>query len=313
MKCFRIFAGILGACIAITSLAQDENSEGGSTSKVYFKLYGGYGLFTPGAFKGVSNNDNNDVNVVKVQKVGMGGGLRVGAGFGIIVNEYINVGIDGEYLMGKTIKVKVGAVTGASITTQGTITYDHKVYFVIPNIVFKAISKPSYYIYNRIGLVVGIPSSVTEQEQSEYHFKNLTVGTKEVQQTDLHTTSNGIDKLKNSFGYQGVLGIQTKVSEKLRGFFEIAVYGISFDRISYEDIKRQVVQTDIKNDNPPTSKTTMDNSRYIRKYAESGWTNYEYPPGATGPPFNKLITATYPQSPVNMNTLTVGVGLAYRF
>jgi opacity protein-like surface antigen len=314
MQSYRLLPIFIGIFSCTACLAQYDAPETLNDSKLFFKVYGAYGLLTPGSFRGISNSDNNDVNVVKVQKQGMGGGIRAGAGLGFILNKYINIGIDGEYLKGNTIKVSVGALTGASVTTQGSITYNHEVLSVIPNIVFKAYSGPSYTIYNRIGLVVGLPLNITEKEQSEYHFKNLTVGSKEIQQTDSYTTANGKDKLKNALGYQGALGVQVNLSDNLRGFFEIAVYGISFDRIEYRDVARVVTRTDTRKDvSAPV--TNIDNSILIKKYEKTGWTNYDVPPpgAVTGTHNNQITTSTLPQSPVNMNSITAGIGIAYRF
>ena len=276
------------------------------------KIYGAYGLLTPGSFRGISNNDNNNINKIKVQKRGMGGGFRMGAGFGVIVNEFINIGIDGEYLKGNKINVNVDAIEGFSIRTQSKTTYEHQILSIIPNIVFKAIPKPTYYIYNRVGIIVGIPLSITESELNDYQFMDPTAILGNIVQRDINIIFNGEHKLKTSIGYQGVLGIQMIFTEKLRGFCEIAAYGISFDRITYEDIKRETIQID-RLAGETISKVSVDNSRYIKNYAKSRVSNIPAPSDRTGTPNNYVYSSTSSQAPINMNAITFGLGLALRF
>lgn len=312
MKSYNLFAVIIGTFSVLSAFSQYEPFESSTDSKIYMKIYGAYGLLTPGSFRGISNNDNNDSNVVKVQKRGMGGGFRAGAGFGIIVNEFINIGIDGEYLMGNKINVKVAAIEGSSIRTQSITTYEHQILSIIPNVAFKAISKPTYYIYNRVGIIVGIPLSIMENEKYEYQFKDPTAILGNIVQRDINITFNGEHTLKNSVGYQGVLGVQMILTEKLRGFCEIAAYGISFDRIKYEDIQRETKQIDIFA-GVIEPKLNIDNSRYIRNYAKTGITNISVLPERTGTSNNYIYNSTSSQAPVNMNAITFGLGLAFRF
>lgn len=312
MKSYKLFTIIIGAFSALSCFAQQEPFESSTDSKIYIKIYGAYGLLTPGSFRGISNNDNNDINKVKVQKRGMGGGFRAGTGFGVIVNEFINIGIDGEYLMGNKINVKVDAIEGSSIRTQSVTSYEHQIVSIIPNVVFKAISKPAYYIYNRVGIIVGIPLSIAENEKYEYQFKDPTAVPRNIVQRDINITFNGEHTLKTSVGYQGVLGIQMILTEKLRGFCEITAYGISFDRVKYEDIQRETKQID-KFAGVAEPKLNTDNSRYIRNYAKTGITNFSVPPERTGTSNNYVYISTSSQAPINMNAITFGLGLAFRF
>lgn len=311
----KIFTILVSLMPVLTCFAQEDVHEG-SSSKIYAKIYGSYGLLTPGSFRGISNNDNNNVKVVKVQKLGMGGGIRAGFGAGVILNEYINIGIDGEYLKGNKINVKVDALEGFSIKTLSLTNYEHEILSVIPNIVFKALSRQTYNIYNRLGVIVGIPLSVTENEDYQYQFTDSRTVNGNLLQRDISVEFNGEHKLKTSIGYQGALGIQMTLAEKLRGFFEVSVYGISFDRIKYADIKRVTTQKDLiartgtsveEKNYPP------DNSRYIKYYKNSGVTNFSPPDERTGAINNYEYSSTFPQAPINMNAITLGIGLAFRF
>jgi hypothetical protein len=139
MKYYKQLIIVFGALLTINCVAQEVNYEMSEGAKIYCKVYGSYGLLTPGSFKGSSSNDNNDVNIVNVHKKGMGGGIRAGFGIGLILNEYLNVGIDGEYLLGNKITGEVNSVEGYLIKTHNITTYSHNVVSIIPNVVFKII------------------------------------------------------------------------------------------------------------------------------------------------------------------------------
>lgn len=311
MKVQHVYASIVGALLTLTVCAQPVTS---TNSKVYVKVYGAYGFLAPGSFKGKADLYGETVRF-HVAKLGMGGGIRTGIGFGIILNEFINVGLDGEYLIGNKINLKENITAQESeaygahaYSLEASRTYGHEVVSFIPNIVFKAISKPSYYIYNRLGVVVGFPVNMTEDFFQRYHFHNNSAGDYTVEDRAIVNNYKGKHTLKPAIGYQFSIGVQVVISEKIRGFLEGSAYNISFDRSRYEDIERLLIQVD-KNKLENPQPTLFDHSRYNYRYINSGATGTNL----KGVPFNQLTTVTYAQDPVIMNAITVGAGLAYRF
>lgn len=311
MKSFNFYTSIIGALLALSASAQPVSS---TNSSVYVKIYGAYGLLAPGSYKGSSALIDEPVKFNVVKK-GMGGGIRTGIGIGIILNEFINIGIDGEYLIGNKIRLKenITAVesnaNGASgYTLEAQKTLAHEVVSIIPNVVFKALSRPTYYVYNRLGVVVGFPLNMTEDYFQHYNFHNDFGDPYTIEDRDILATYKGKHTLKIAIGYQFSIGVQMVLSEKIRGFMELSAYNISYDRNKYEDIERLGIYIE-KNKLENPQPAVFDHSRFNFQYINSGATGSNL----RGVPLNQLTTITYAQDPVIMNAITIGAGLAYRF
>jgi len=312
MKSNYFYAVFVVALLSVTVSAQPITSK---TSSIYVKVYGAYGFLAPGSFKGRPDIITNEPVNFPVAKIGMGGGVRAGAGIGIILNEFINLGIDGEYLMGTKIRLdefitpeESRRFGGSGYSLEAHRTSSHEVVSVIPNIVFKAISKPNYYVYNRLGVMVGFPFNMTEDFYQHYHYHNDKGDTHTLEDRTIDVHYKGVHTLKPAIGYQFSLGVQVVISEKLRGFLETSAYNISFDRSKYEDDERLRIEV-IKNKDEIQQPTVYDHSRFNSRYINSGPTGTNL----KGVPFNQLTTVTYAQDPVIMNAITIGAGLAYRF
>ena len=71
----------------------------------YVKLYGFYGLLTPGSQVNTSSSLSSGMaTAFKVNATGLGAGPRAGVGLGLIVSDFINVGVDADLLFGLTQK-----------------------------------------------------------------------------------------------------------------------------------------------------------------------------------------------------------------
>ena len=127
-------------------------------SPVYIKIYGFYSLLTPGSQVESSSSSistGTTTSSFKTNSKGLGSGPRAGVGIGAIVSEFINIGIDAELLFGADLTTD-NTYKGSNYTYTSTNKTTFRVLSIIPNITFKALSRPSYYIYNRLGLVGGI-------------------------------------------------------------------------------------------------------------------------------------------------------------
>jgi hypothetical protein len=318
MKSYKMYAFVVGALCAVNVYAQPVVSRDEDFSKVYFKVYGAYGFLAPGSFKGNSEIITNEPVRFNVSKTGMGAGIRGGAGMGFIVNRFINIGLDGEYLAGKktllhqdisSMESKANHASGYSL--EGYRSIQHQVLSIVPNIVFKAISKQNYYIYNRLGVVIGIPLNITENYFQHYNYVNpdtVNVTPHTLLSRDASITYNGKYILKPSVGYQFAIGAQFVISDRLRASFEIVAYSISLERDKYEDIGRLNIEVERKK-NEIQQPTVFDHSRYVYEYISSGATGTN----TKGVPFNYVTTVKYAQDPVIMNAITAGLGIAYRF
>lgn len=184
-----------------------------NASPVYFKLYTMYGFMTPGS-TGVTSFENDSQSYkFTVNKKGYGAGLRAGAGLGFVVNEFINIGVDADMLWGSKI---VASVNDGSYSS--TTTYNNQIASIIPHIVLKALSNANFTIYNRTGLIVGIPL--------DFSFEtNETAGTDVYNRKYDYTTSTAL-------GYQTALGIQINLGDHLRLLGELVIDQITVKPLS---------------------------------------------------------------------------------
>ncbi|WP_245859931.1 hypothetical protein [Spirosoma aerolatum] len=170
LTCLAVSMGIAHAQTIASLNTTSRSSESVSTGKAphkpkatieapfYIKLYGFYGLLTPGSqvttsyTSGQSGMTNTGF---KNNATGLGAGPRAGIGVGVIVSEFINLGIDADMLFGSTLTTE-NNYKGSNYTSTGTTSTTLRVLSITPNITFKALSRPAYYIYNRLGLVGGL-------------------------------------------------------------------------------------------------------------------------------------------------------------
>ena len=185
---------------------------------------------------------------------------------------------------------------------------NHTIISIIPNVTFKAVSRPSYYIYNKVGLVIGIPLRISE----DYNYYQLTildenpVPTRKAQK--ITKEYHAEHKLKTGIGYQAALGIQVRISDYLKGFCELTYYRLSLSRIQYEEIyrtKRVVITRGFQED---LTGGTTDRSRNIILYRNEGSNFIE----RQGSDMNYVYTYTKPQSQINISAVIAGIGIFYR-
>jgi len=266
-------------------------------SKTYFvKVYGAYGLFTPGSFKPVSSAValDNDQNSIKVPRLGMGAGVRVGAGIGMVINDFLNIGLDGEYHIGTKMTGNTN-YSGTNWDYKSETILDYTIFSIIPNITFKAISQPDYYVYTRLGLLIGIPLEMTGEENTIDEYTDVINGIFTSTSTYTKTTY----ELKTSLGYQVAIGVQVRISDAVRAFGEIVAYGISFNR-------NRDVQTEKYTD--PLSSQIPENKRIIVYESEGEYTTLEKleSDGTT------TTTRTIAQNPANANAIAISIGIAFK-
>ena len=254
----------------------------------YVKLYGFYGLLTPGSqvttsyTSGQSGMTNTGF---KNNATGLGAGPRAGIGVGVIVSEFINLGIDADMLFGSTLTTE-NNYKGSNYTSTGTTSTTLRVLSITPNITFKALSRPAYYIYNRLGLVGGIVMDYKTTSNSLY-APTTGASTTTISETNYRENSLAI-------GYQAALGIQFRLGESLRGFSEIVAYNQSF-----RPKESLYTSTSTKSGSTPTKST------YIYQYKTEG----EY----TTTKQDGVDVYQSASSNVVMNSVGVGAGILFRF
>lgn len=260
-----------------TTTAAAPRNPKATEAPFYAKIYGLYGLLTPGVqiSHGELQSPDGSVFTFKTANKGLGAGPRAGIGLGFIVSDFINLGIDADILFGRDLSITNSYRDGRA-TYGNTETTTLKVVSVIPNITFKALSRPAYYIYNRLGLVGGVVLD----------YKTVNSALEQVNNGGSSKTFESTSKYtKNSLalGYQAALGIQFRLSQAIRGFAEIVAYNQSFKPKRLEEVNS------IK-----TSVTEFNDQGSIV--------------GATATRPGKDLSFNVP-----MNSISVGAGLVFRF
>jgi hypothetical protein len=275
-------------------------------SKVYLKIFGNYGFPTSASYRSTSYTSsgvNNDYTFTTV-KDGLGMGLRAGVGIGLVLNDFINLGLDVENYFGPTIKSsnlfyydnQAGLVT----ISNTSVDYQAKIAMVSPNITFKALSQPGFFIYNRLAFKVGAMKNVTEKTNSEYNERFI---------EDININPNPTDHItrtKQDFEYQGglpfgfsaALGFQVKLTDKIRFFAEA-----EYTYLTYNP-KKKVMTKWINNDGTEVDLSQQDKIQVETEYKKS----YTIKDGQTD------TNAPNPQPTLRMpfSSIGLGIGLIYR-
>ncbi|WP_080055263.1 hypothetical protein [Spirosoma aerolatum] len=253
-------------------------------SPFYVKVYGFYSLLTPGSQRGVSTTPGATTSITsfKTNTKGLGAGPRAGIGIGIIVNEFINIGLDADMLFGDKLTT---ASTSKTSSSETRTTFS--VVSIIPNITFKALSRPGYFIYNRVGLIGGVVFDYKINQNAVYMPNTVSTTT-----TD-YTTNYQENSL--AIGYQVALGVQFRFSQGVRGFAELVAYNQSFkpkERL-YLSVQTQ------RGGNPISYKSLIE-------YNDEG----DY---TTSTRSDGTYVSQQPSTNVVMNSLGLSAGLLFRF
>ena len=285
--------------------------------KFYVNVHGGYSVALGSTFKFYPDDvssivlrmaDNNIVSKdvsYKAVKRGLGEGFRIGGGISYVLNDFINVGLDVDYFKSTIKKVRdssfsqtfsTGPVAATSYNERFTISYDATLITLTPNITLKAISRPKWFIYNKIGAIFTFrPNSIehdTRESTSSMNWQGFKKDSSGYQDTRYEWV------IKNpSFGFSGALGAQIKITEKIRVFSEI-----QFSHIVFVVSRRMTTNYNV--DGVEKVNNLTRNEREIdfeKDFRTDNWI-----PDPNQP--NKAVTQRIPITYVGMQA-----GLVYRF
>lgn len=204
----------------------------------------------------------------KAPTKGLGDGFRLGGGISYIINDFINIGLDFEYFRSTISKVKDSSYIHIDEASGGIdylynghskITYYESFYTFTPNITFKAISHPNFYIYNKIGAIIAV-KPYNQQKEDQYI-------TTQRPGSGLPDSTHNINKqyslkLNNpSFGFMGGIGIQVRVHGKILVFGEA-----QFSHILFQPKARQLLHF---TDNGTSKMNTVSESEVRIEYENS--------------------------------------------
>lgn len=243
-----VLSAALGAMLATTVLAQDKPKP----MDLSVKVYGGYGLLTPhGDFQ--TDYTSNATGAFHNIKYGLGNGVHAGAGVSLKLNKTISVGIDADYLRGS----KSAPNNSNGDTVMETFKSHHSVFSLIPNISVNLCSHPGYTIYNTIGIITAVKTSIdldTYTSQSGGY------------------TGSSIDKYKYgvSLGLQDAFGVDFHVAKNIKVFAQATGYYLPAN-------PRSEISTNTLNTNGAVSSILIQiitfNSKTHASYALSYQTN----------------------------------------
>jgi hypothetical protein len=283
-------------------------------SNIYIKVFAGYGILTPGAYRLVSESISftagapTNITVTK----GLGSGLKYGGGLGFILNDFLNVGVDAEYIPTTIISSSsIGSSSTESINDQSSVTYTSL--SIIPNIVFKALSKPDYLIYTKLGIVVNLPSTFKQHYDDTLYYASG---------SDAYGYREAIDRKYNlnlNIGVNVALGVQVRLTSKLRAFGEIFSNYTALSPKTSTEVENykdnQIMPTASK-----TGSVTFINVTYIKSGTIPPTTSVSTPgyPINTADGYNQTSN-TYTETGIttnsifHMNAVGINIGIAYRF
>jgi hypothetical protein len=187
--------------------------------------------------KVIENNDPVKSTQYKAPTRGLGQGFRVGAGISYIINDFINIGLDIDYFSSIISKnrdssfyqLMPGGTQGSEYSYKERVTtsYDATLLTFSPNITFKAVSRPRFFIYNKVGVVVTIrPNSLQKEKTSQVFSKGWQGFFMDSASQSEKTYEWGIRN--PSIGFMGGIGAQVRITEKIRAFAELQFSHIVF-------------------------------------------------------------------------------------
>jgi len=218
--------------------------------KFFINIHSGYALALGSTFtfypdnvssvteRVIENNPATKQTIYSESTKGLGQGFRIGAGVSYIVNDFINVGVDFDYFSSTISKTRDSSYYsiqsgGSTIGTEYNykeryrISYDATLLTISPNIMFKAISRPNWFIYNKVGMVVTFRPNSVQKETTDATYS---VGWEGNYTDSSSLVAKSYDwGIRNpSLGFMGGIGTQIRLSEKLRAFCELQFSHIVF-------------------------------------------------------------------------------------
>jgi len=200
---------------------KNKETKNKSISKLYVKLCGGYGIFTPGSFRVNAVYFLQDTSVKTQGKRGLGSGQRFGGGIGLVMNDFLNIGIDAEYHKGAWKENSLNARIDDLNYEIRNSEIIYKTISLTPYVIFKALAKPNYFIYNKLGILLTLPFTLSTSLQSTHANNQNLENNANTFIENLNSTTSEQYKISLSVGLNVALGLNLKVNEKFRAFVEV--------------------------------------------------------------------------------------------
>lgn len=242
----------------------------------------------------------------KATSKGLGEGFQYGAGLSYIINDFINIGVDVNYFKSIISKIRdssfhqIHTVNGANSDViyheRYTISYDATLVTINPNITFKAISRPKFFIYNKVGAVLVFrPNSIQRETQEVKTHMGWQGFFKDSSAYTLKRYEWGIRN--PSLGFMGGIGAQVKLSERIRAFSELQFLHIIFAVRSRSLTNYRVNGNELVNTLPVSQREIQ----FKKQFTTDEWNTKPEEPA-------KAVTQRFPVTYVGLQA-----GVAFRF
>ncbi len=187
----------------------------------------------------IENTGENKTVAYANPTKGLGDGFKFGVGGSYILNDFINLGIDFDYFK-STIKknrdssyyfrdasVGTGMVDEYEYKERNTISYEATLLSITPNITFKAISRPKWFLYNKLGMVITFRPNSLQEDVTNVNTRTGWQGFyKDSSSTTVKKYEWGIRN--PAYGFTGAFGGQVKIANKVRVYAEAQFSHIVF-------------------------------------------------------------------------------------
>jgi hypothetical protein len=332
MKKNHLFACLLIIPLALTQLnaqtspnsqAPSDSPSGGEDSKWFVRVYGSFGLATPASYQlppSISYNStaSQRQSSFKTSKNGLGQGVRAGLGLGYIVSDFINLGIDADmyWSVGDIVANYGYQYTSEYGAPLDSVKYRYSsnegvtatMINLMPNITFKAISKPNFYIYNRLGVCVGLSTQVkytnVTDDYQQFDYNSLGPSNPRTIISEKFEEKESEYQGGVSLGYFASLGVQAKLTQQLRVFAEVQAINI------YYTPKKLVLTKYTLNGadrfSQPTTTTSEKETVFLAEYTTNNSQSNDDESVTSQP--TKASKIKMPFSSVGLS-----IGLAFRF
>lgn len=219
--------------------------------RLFVNIHTGYSVGLGSTFKFYPD----DISSIKMQKVGfgepsktvaysnptkgLGDGFKFGLGASYVLNDFISVGLDFDYFSSTIKKYRDSTFDHTNIPGGGTIadeyhyaernttSYQATLLSFTPNITFKAISRPKWFLYNKLGAVITVRPNSLQEDRTDYSTRMGWQGFyKDSSYSMVKKYEWGIRN--PAFGFMGAFGGQIKIAEKMRAFAELQFTHIVF-------------------------------------------------------------------------------------
>jgi hypothetical protein len=322
-----------------------ENSFG---KKIFLKFYGGYGLFTPGSYKVSSQilvqwRDPDpsysgflDSTKESRSKRGIGAGFRYGFGIGIVQNDFLNIGLDAEFLRGKKVNNDLSLPVNSLDYGSVSDAMEYNTITLTPYVIFKALARPAFFLYNKLGISFSLPftlktsgsknTNVTLNYPLDNNYFNYIFyeNSRETITNTENSTYNTDYKISLGLGLNLSFGINFRINDRWRAFGEIfGNYSALTPRSSGSDTYDKSItldQIDSTNFHIEQADKFLNYSSSLTTYKKGGslgFSTYEAQDlgvDSEGFQVNKVLSAgNSPKYTINMGVLGLNMGIIYRF